>query len=396
VLSKKKTLGIAIFTPYFAPFWEYGGPVRSVEGLVKMLCEYSDSICVITTVFRDKINDAEQWHDLPTNCKIKYCRISSSRQSLLGKLFFSFGVMSAGVNAVRKASTVYVNGLWTWPSLIGVFLAILFRRRLIISPRGMLMPPAMAINGTMKRFLLVFYRLSMHYNRACVHWTTSTEKNVSMTMGSHKTQNEIIPNVVYNEAFWERVVSSPVSERLSVLYLGRIHPIKNLNILLEAVAKIVSRGYDIEVKLLGDGCSAYIKQLKQQVMELDISDKIHFLGPNNSDDRIREIDSCHIGILVSQSENFGMAAAEFLARGRPVILSRGVALSDFFRDSDAVWVVNSDVQSVEIALIEAANKIKTRKVFDKMTIDARLVAEQYFAPESQIAPFLDLFKFKVN
>jgi glycosyltransferase involved in cell wall biosynthesis len=386
-----KQINIVMFTPYFPPFWEYGGPVRSIDGLMRILAEYGSRLHIITTYYKEDEDALNCKIEFPKNCRVDYLKINAKKGSFLGRFFLALSVLSVGLKRVRKSDVIYVNGLWSWPSLVGTLLAFLFKRRLVLSPRGMLMPSAMQFNYRVKRGLLVFYRFVLKRTDICIHWTTHAEKKISVPLGLASSQEQVIPNVIYEQSFWSNPLSLTRPQPLSLLYLGRLHPIKNLEVILKAIAQVVSEGHCVEFKILGGGSEDYSKKLNDLVRKLRIEHVTQFLEPDNSSERIKIIDSCHIGILVSKSENFGVAAAEFLARGRPVIVGRGVAIAEFLQGSSAAWVVDPEPVNVRNALIEIIATMDKSGKPEAMSNEARQLAEQCFAPQTQVKPFLDLF-----
>jgi glycosyltransferase involved in cell wall biosynthesis len=389
--NAKRQLNIVMFTPYFPPFWEYGGPVRSIDGLMRILAEHGSRLHIITTYHKEDEDALNCKIEIPENCKVDYLKINAKKGSFLSRFFLALSVLSVGFKRVRKSDVIYVNGLWSWPSLVGTLLAFLFKRRLVLSPRGMLMPSAMQFNYGIKRGLLVFYKVALKRSDVCIHWTTRAEKEISVPLGLANSQERVIPNVIYEQSFWSNPLPLTRSQPLSLLYLGRLHPIKNLEVIFKALAQVVSEGHCVELKILGGGLEDYSKKLNDLVKKLGIEHVTQFLEPDNSSERIKIIDSCHIGILVSKSENFGVAAAEFLARGKPVIVGKGVAIAEFLHGSSAAWIVDPEPGNVRNALVEIMTTMDKSEKPEAMSNEARQLAEQWFAPQIQVKPFLDLF-----
>ena len=58
--------------------------------------------------------------------------------------------------------------------------------------------------------------------------------------------------------------------------------------------------------------------------------------------KIKIIDDSHLGILISNSENFGISVAEFLARGRPVIISKDIAIYELIENTNTYWLYDKN------------------------------------------------------
>jgi len=107
-------------------------------------------------------------------------------------------------------------------------------------------------------------------------------------------------------------------------FLGRFHPKKNLELALEALARLPN---DFTLIAAGDGTPNYTRQLKQLATDLGIAAQVHwpgFVQGQAKEDFFAQID---VLLMPSQFECFGMSVAEGLIRGVPAIVSPGVGLA---------------------------------------------------------------------
>jgi len=107
------------------------------------------------------------------------------------------------------------------------------------------------------------------------------------------------------------------------LYLGRIHPKKRLETLVEwALA-------DTRVHLVvaGQGDPSYERTIHDMARVGMDAGRVHFVGHVTGDERSLLLDGSDLFALLSHSENFGVAVAEAMAAGLPALVSPGVALS---------------------------------------------------------------------
>ena len=126
---------------------------------------------------------------------------------------------------------------------------------------------------------------------------------------------------------------SNLQDKRFLLYLGRIHPKKGCELLLQGFAQ-ASKDIDPEIQLAiaGPGPSSYIAELKRLAYELQISDRIHWLGMLRGDRKWGALRSADAFILPSHQENFGIAVAEAMACSTPVLISDKV---NIWREIDA-------------------------------------------------------------
>jgi D-inositol-3-phosphate glycosyltransferase len=111
-----------------------------------------------------------------------------------------------------------------------------------------------------------------------------------------------------------------------LLYVGRLEPIKGLDTLLGAVARLQARGRGVRLLVVGgeaderaDGHQAH---LRRRVAALGLADAVRFVGPQPQPDLRVYYNAADITVLPSHYESFGMVAMEAMACGRPVVASR--------------------------------------------------------------------------
>jgi glycosyltransferase involved in cell wall biosynthesis len=106
-----------------------------------------------------------------------------------------------------------------------------------------------------------------------------------------------------------------------------LHPVKAIPVLLQAIALIRMEREDIVVDIAGDGDPRFISQLHKKVNELGINDFVLWHGHVDEKKKIKLFTEATCFVLLSYHENFGLAAAEALASGLPVVLSDQVGIA---------------------------------------------------------------------
>ena len=159
--------------------------------------------------------------------------------------------------------------------------------------------------------------------------------------------------------------------------MGRLDPIKNIDNIIKAVLMTNENGCKVNLSIVGNGDTAYVNYLLRLASS---SPSIIFHGHLDSQARIDVIDQSHVGILVSKSENFGLSAAEFLARGRPVILGPNVAIKEFVDSSIASWICDETPTSITSVLLEVLSILEGPGLSDHSSA-AINIAHKYFKPD---------------
>lgn len=113
------------------------------------------------------------------------------------------------------------------------------------------------------------------------------------------------------------------------LFLSRLHPKKQVPLLFEALAQLhhccPSSPWHLDIA--GDGDPPYLQELKQLAQQLGIAPHLQWHGFVAGEAKQALLRQAHWFVLPSASENFGIAAAEALMAGTPVLLCPGVALA---------------------------------------------------------------------
>lgn len=122
----------------------------------------------------------------------------------------------------------------------------------------------------------------------------------------------------------------PLRERPFVLFLGRIHPKKGVDLLLRGYARAFTAGAADSPRLVVAGpCDdeAYRRGLLEEANRLGIAAATTWLPMLTGESKWGALHSCEAFVLLSHQENFGVAVVEALACGRPVLLSDQIAIA---------------------------------------------------------------------
>lgn len=138
---------------------------------------------------------------------------------------------------------------------------------------------------------------------------------------------------------------------MELLFLGRLHPIKAIERLLEAMALVQRRGVEVRLVIAGDGEARYQRSLQVLAERMDLGRSVRFAGHVKGTVKEQVIRAADVLVLPSFSENFGIVVAEALANGVPVIASRGTPWHELERQGCGRWVRN-DPESLAGAIVE--------------------------------------------
>ena len=117
----------------------------------------------------------------------------------------------------------------------------------------------------------------------------------------------------------------PRAEAPTVVYLGQLHPIKRIDVLIEAFAQVRRAMPAARLEVIG-APSSHGKALQEQAIRLGLGDSVVFRGLIPEAEKGRALASAHVLALLSASEGLPVTPLEALACGTPVVLSPGCGL----------------------------------------------------------------------
>lgn len=165
-----------------------------------------------------------------------------------------------------------------------------------------------------------------HFNKIIT--ITLWEKKYLKKLGVSEKNLDYLPNGIPQEFFSIKKLSS---EEEKILFFGRISPIKNLETLISALS--ILKNKSIKLEIVGPAEVEYLEKLKKLIHNLNLEDKIIFLGPiYDLKNKIKKIDSCKIFILPSKREAMPQALIETMARKKIVLASSNVGTKEIISD----------------------------------------------------------------
>lgn len=286
-------------------------------------------------------------------------------------LFYRWlGYSAAMKPAIEKtnADIYHIQGLWQYPHYAAAHIAHERRIPYVITLHGQLYPQALALHSGRKQVALYLYQRKQLQEAACIHATCMEEYRYYRALG-FTNPVAVITNPIDCSEKIEKVVPDSI---FRVGYLGRIHSRKHVKRLINVWYRLaVSDG---ELLIMGDGDAGYIRELKEDVKRLKLTN-VRFTGFVSGEEKRRLVASLTCLAVPSDFENFGMIVPEALLQGVPVIASTGTPWEELNMHQCGWWVKN-DVDSLFFALQEAlALDAETRQAMGER--GRKLIVENY-------------------
>lgn len=298
---------LLLLTHCFYPSQKRGGPTVSMTNMAKLAAEFME-VSVVTIGY-----DSDG---------ARYREIHEEKNSIFGcdVYYLQNNTMGNFARLIRKISpdVIYISSLFSWQYCVPALrIAKKKKIRVILAPRGELMASAVSIKHFRKTLYMGFLKCMGLFRNIELHATSNDECNELKKYFSHaKICN--VQNIPTVSTLASQYIEKSVGQ-LEIAFVGRIHPIKNLDVALQILrnvhGSITMHVYgSCEVPEYYSKCKAIADSLPDHV-------RVRFEGNVPHDSIPQLLSGCHILLLPTQSENFGQAIAETLMQHRPVVIS---------------------------------------------------------------------------
>jgi glycosyltransferase involved in cell wall biosynthesis len=293
---------------------------------------------------------------------------------------------------IGKKKIFHNHGMWQNNSLYASLANKLSESIYVSSPRGAFSEWAMKNGSRLKKIYWPLMQKPSLKNVTCFHATAYSEYLDIRRLG-FKQPVTIIPNGVgIPIKKIDNQVDSKKSKNMKLLFLGRIHKKKGLEMLLNSWKTVQNEFTNWELYIVGndmeyDKTTGYLKYLKSLSKKLK-TERVFFLGEKTSDEKFEIYQNCDLFVLPTYSENFGMTVAESLAASTPVIVSKGAPWNEIEIKKAGWWI---DIN--ENALTECfrrAFKVKPEKL-KEMGVNGNKWMNNYFSWNSVAKKMLNTY-----
>lgn len=288
--------------------------------------------------------------------------------------------------AFRRALTRYCrehgtqiiqsHGLWTQPNHAAARAARDLGLPLVVSVHGMLEPWAWRHRAWKKRPIWWLWQRRALIEAAVIRVTARQEAEGVRARGL-ANPIAVIPNGVELPPEAGVILARTGSGERTALFLSRIHPVKGLLDLVQAWDKLRPAGW--RVLVAGPDEENHRAVVDQAISERRLEGHFEFLGPVGDERKWEVFGQADLFVLPTKSENFGIAIAEALAAGVPVITTKAAPWQEL-ESHRCGWWVDVGVEPLAAALREAT--AASPDVLREMGLRGReLVRERYSWPK---------------
>lgn len=309
------------------------------------------------------------------------------------KAFFFKGIGKAyikkSLQELKAADIVQFSSLFFPPTLPILFAAIRQHKAIIMSPRGELYEAAISQKALKKRVWITV--MNMFQSKIHFHATNDFELGIIKKTFPKAKSTTVIPNYI------EMPTKQVLDVRMSFVFVGRINPIKNIDLLISAIAKVQHQFPEIHLDIVGsarlDYEIEYKTSLQDQIKELALENVVSFKGHLDGDAKNKVIASSKALILPSKSENFGNVVLEALAQGTPVIASKNTPWELLEQHNAGAWVeANTEALANSMVALLTLNEID----YQRMRSDAYDLCKSTFDIKTNVHVWENYYKKITN
>lgn len=325
----------------------YGGPSVSLIGLCKALARENLGVAIATTRTNGKTAvESVIVHEFPRQFSFLLPRDFSYSQMLKEWL----------KKHLKQFDLVHVHTLFTYTSAQACRSARELNIPYILRPCGMLDPQCLEQSKLKKAIWMKLFERSNLDNAAAIHFTSDDERKAAGFLRL-KAPNVVIPLGVDQSRLKEKANESPLDSRLKqfagqkkILFLSRLHPKKGLDLLIPAIRAVAKKRDDFVFVLAGSGESQHEAEVLRLLCKTGIDQRTIVAGFMAVNEKWFVFSQSDLFVLPSYQENFGMAVAEAMAAGLPVVISDRVNIHHDVQAYKAGIVTKCDVQEIANAI----------------------------------------------
>jgi glycosyltransferase involved in cell wall biosynthesis len=356
-------------SPYFAPAFRYGGPPRSVLGLCKGLQHAGVHVEVLTTAANGPTDlpasppDGDEYEGIP----VRYLPVAFPRR------FFGARMRIPLTTALERADLCHIHGIWNVPEWSAARLARARQVPYVMSPRGMLQAGALNQGRWRKRIAYRLFEQANLAGAALLHATSDTEADTLRLLGLD-VPVVVAPNGVdtaaaanAHDGFRERL-EIPLNAFV-VLFLGRIHPIKRLDLLAEAFDSVRRSRPTTHLVLAGPDERGYLADVLRRLT--DHAGFVHVVETLSEADRWALLRASNVLVQCSDSESFGLAIVEGMAAGIPVVATRTCPWPEIEKRRCGFWVEQSAAEVAAAVEVLVADRAQAAAMGERGAVFAR-------------------------
>lgn len=272
---------------------------------------------------------------------------------------------------ILKFDIIHNHGMWMAPNISFMFFK---SPRTVFSPHGTMSKEALKRSKFKKLIFWELFQKKAVLKSTLIHVTSIKERKEVQ----YKLKNRFTPTVIPIGINLNSInINKRIQKENSIVFIGRIHPVKQIKELIEAWSFIEPRYNSWELKIIGPTNNQYARECFKKVDAKNLK-RIHFLGELIGEEKYKEIQKSRVSILPSLTENFGVSALESLALGVPVIASENTPWVSLEKENCG-WIISPTIDGIYLGICKAISDIENG--LDDYSINTKKLVHNSFGWE---------------
>ena len=365
-------------TNFFKPSWESGGPARVAYEISKKLIERGHEVTVYTTDgFKHRLDVKKNEPVDVDGIKTYYFRNLSSYLAREMVLPIPYYLPIVARRAARDFDVIHIHEHRTMLAVVVHHYAKKYRVPFLLQAHGSILPTFQ--KQMLKKIFDIFSGNKILKDASKVIALTKTEAEQYKKMGVDEDKIEIVPNGIDMSEYENRPKRGEFRRKYSirddekvVLYIGRLHKSKSIDLLVKAFSGLSKELNGIRMVLVGpdDGYQSVVEKL---VHDLKVDDKVLFTGFVSNEEKMAAFIDADIFVTPSFS-GFPVTFLEACACGTPILTTSNGDKLDWIHNKVG-YVVEYDKDQLQNAIFKVLSDEGSRKRFGEE--GKRLVREKF-------------------
>jgi glycosyltransferase involved in cell wall biosynthesis len=314
---------LLVCVPWFAPARAFGGTVTVAVATVKGALEAGHEVTVATTDVLDQRSRVPA--DVPSEpVGARVVRFPNVSQKLAAtNTPLPRGLRKWLRRHVQEFDVVLLLDVYSAVSMLGARAAARAGVPYVLEALGTLpATPERGRSAAKRAFLALWGRRTVRDAAACLY-LSEIERREYLAQGAEPERLHPLPPPLDLPDPGD----VPRAPKPTVVYLGQLHPIKRIDVLIDAFARVREAVPEARLEVIG-APSAHGEELQTQAAALGLGASVAFRGLIPEEEKGRALAAAHVFALLSASEGLPVTPLEALACGTPVVLSPGCGLPE--------------------------------------------------------------------
>jgi glycosyltransferase involved in cell wall biosynthesis len=351
--------------------------------MVRAIRKEGVDACIVTTqdngIYRKPQLPADSWilyEDVPV--LLHSCidsRIRAIREYLISPAFAQWLIRN-----IDQYDLIHFHAIFSFPSTVGMAIARIKGIPYIVRTIGQLSPWSLKQGLLRKKLMMGIIESGNLKHANAIHVTSNNELQDLKLLGFESTVFTMGLGVSLPvQSFQKNSPSAQKDKKLSFLYLSRIHPKKQIELLFQALSilKLKLHEENWELALAGTGEVGYLEKLKKEAEALCIEGHLVWHGHVSGSEKLDLLGKSDWFVLTSASENFGISVVEAMAASIPVIITESVGIAEKVRNYSAGYICQDRPEEIAEILRKA---IQGHNTVQMSTAARKLVEEEFSWP----------------